>query len=77
MARRQLALIALVQVLAMALWFSMSAVVPSLREDWGISAQEAGWLTAAVQLGFVTGAVLSAVANLPDLVRPPLLIGVS
>ena len=76
MARRQLALIALVQVLAMALWFSMSAVVPSLRADWGISAQQAGWLTTAVQLGFVTGAVLSAAANLPDVVRPPLLMGV-
>jgi MFS family permease len=76
-ARRQLALIALVQVLAMALWFSMSAVVPSLRADWGISAQQAGWLTTAVQLGFVTGAVASAAANLPDVVRPPLLIGAS
>ena len=61
----------------MALWFSMSAVVPSLREDWGISAQQAGWLTAAVQLGFVAGAVLSAATNLPDVVRPPLLIGAS
>lgn len=74
-ARRQLWLIALVQVLGMALWFSMSAVVPALREDWAISDQEAAWLTAAVQIGFVTGALLSATANLADVVRPPVLIG--
>jgi MFS family permease len=75
--RRQLALIALVQVLAMALWFATAAVVPSLRAEWGIADGDAAWLTIAVQLGFVTGAVLSALANLPDLVRPPLLIGLA
>jgi MFS family permease len=75
--RRQLALIALVQVLAMALWFSMSAVVPALRDEWGVSEQEAAWLTAAVQIGFVVGALASAAFNLADIVRPPLLIGAS
>lgn len=38
--------IALVQVLGLAVWFSMSAVVPSLRVEWGISAGAAVWLTA-------------------------------
>ena len=75
--RRQLTLIALVQVLGMALWFSMSAVVPAVREEWGISGQQAAWLTAAVQVGFVTGALLSAATNLADIVRPPILIGAS
>lgn len=65
-ARRQLALIALVQVLAMSSWFSASAVVPALRSDWGISTGEGTLLTVAVQLGFVTGAVLSAVLSLAD-----------
>ncbi|GIH25020.1 MFS transporter [Acrocarpospora phusangensis] len=65
-ARTQLALIAAVQVLAMATWFSASAVVPALRGEWGISQGEATWLTASVQLGFVTGAVLAAVFSLPD-----------
>lgn len=76
-ARRQLALIALVQVLAMALWFSASAVVPSLRTEWGLSAAAATWLTIPVQLGFVAGALASAVLNLADRVSPPLLIGAS
>jgi MFS family permease len=74
-ARRQLGLVAVVQVLVLALWFSASAVVPALRSEWGLSAQGSIWLTASVQVGFVAGAVVSAVLNLADRVRPPLLIG--
>jgi MFS family permease len=63
---RALALLSVAEVLAMALWFSASAVVPQLREQWGISSGAASWLTSSVQLGFVAGALLSAAANLPD-----------
>jgi hypothetical protein len=73
--RQQLRRIALVQVLAMGWWFSASAVVPSLREEWSISREAAALLTVAVQLGFVAGAVTSAVLNLADRVRPAVLIG--
>lgn len=66
-AGRQLALIAGIQVLAMATWFSASAVVPALRAEWDITPGQATWLTASVQLGFVVGAVTSAVLNLPDI----------
>ncbi|WP_230415438.1 hypothetical protein [Micromonospora tarapacensis] len=34
----QRALIAAVQVLSLAVWFSASAVVPALRESWQIGA---------------------------------------
>ncbi|GAA4965470.1 MFS transporter [Actinoplanes utahensis] len=68
--------IAAVQVLALAVWFSASAVVPALRESWGISASAAVWLTASVQLGFVAGAVVSAAFNLADRVRAHLLMAV-
>lgn len=74
---RQLVLIALAQVLAMSVWFSASAVVPALRQDWGISSQQGGLLTAVVQLGFVAGALVSATCNLPDIVAQPRLIAVS
>lgn len=73
----QRAAIAGVQVLSLAVWFSMSAVVPSLRTDWGITASEAVWLTASVQLGFVAGAVGSATLNLPDRVPPHRLVAAS
>ena len=73
---RQLTLIALVQMMALSLWFSASAVVPSLVAEWRISTTSATWLTTAVQLGFIVGALLSAVVNLADRVRPQYLIGV-
>ncbi|MFI5954409.1 MFS transporter [Cryptosporangium sp. NPDC051539] len=72
----QRALIALVQVLGLSVWFSASAVMPALREAWHVSATASVWLTASVQLGFVAGAVTSAVLNLADRVRAPLLMAV-
>lgn len=74
---RQRALIALVQVLTLATWFSASAVVPSLQIEWGISLGTAVWLTASTQLGFVAGAVISAALNLADRWSPPLLLAAS
>jgi len=52
------------ELLGMSLWFSASAVVPALRVEWGLSDSIAGWLTIAVQLGFVAGTLLSAFLNL-------------
>ncbi len=59
----------------MSLWFSASAVVPALVEDWSITGGSGSWLTGAVQLGFVAGALLSASLNLADRVSPRVLIG--
>ena len=75
-ALRQLAAIAAVQVLVMATWFSASAVVPALRAGWQLTAGGAVWLTASVQLGFVTGAVTAAVLNLADRVPAHRLVAV-
>jgi MFS family permease len=61
-----LVVLAVALVLAMSTWFSASAVVPQLRDEWGLSAAAAAWLTIAVQLGFVGGAVLSSLLNLSD-----------
>ncbi len=71
---RQLILLALVEFLAMGLWFSASAVVPELRAAWGLTDSGAAWLTMSVQLGFVTGAVVSAVLTLSDIWDPRRLI---
>jgi MFS family permease len=75
--RLQRAAVAVVQVLGLAVWFSVSAVVPGLRAEWGIGAAAAVWLTGAVQLGFVAGAVGSTALNLADRVRPHLLLAAS
>jgi MFS family permease len=58
----------------MTTWFSAAAVLPQLRDDWALSDSAAAWLTIAVQLGFVAGAVASSLLNLADLVSPRLLI---
>ncbi|MEV4644354.1 MFS transporter [Saccharopolyspora sp. NPDC049357] len=73
----QLGLIAAMQVLGLAVWFSASAVVPALREVWRISDLQAVWLTASVQVGFVAGAVLSAAVNLPDRFAPQRVVACS
>src|SRR4029450_9698387 len=67
---RALALLAVTLVLSMTTWFSASAVVPQLRSEWNLSATAAAWLTIAVQLGFVCGALVSAFLNLSDLFAP-------
>jgi MFS family permease len=72
--RLALALLAAAMVLAMTTWFSASAVVPQLREEWGLSDTAAAWLTIAVQLGFVAGALVSSVLNVADIVPPRLVI---
>ena len=68
--RRALAWLAGALVLSMTTWFSATAVVPQLREEWGISSTAAAWLTIAVQLGFVAGALLSSVLNVADVHSP-------
>ena len=63
---RNLTLLAGAELLAMALWFSASAVVPQLNLEWNLSPAQGAWLTMSVQLGFVVGALLSAILNLAD-----------
>lgn len=74
--RRWIALILLsVAVVAgMSTWFSASAVVPQLETEWGLSTTAKAWITIAVQLGFVTGAVTSALLNVADLIQPRFVI---
>jgi MFS family permease len=74
---RQLVVIAVTSVFVLGLWFATSAVLPTLRTEWGMSQGTATWLTNAVQLGFVAGAVLSAALNLPDLLSCRVLIAAS
>lgn len=69
-----LILLALSVVLGMSPWFSAAAALPQLREGWGLNAFQGSWLTLAVQLGFVLGAVLSAALNLADRAQPRALI---
>ncbi|MCX8279142.1 MFS transporter [Phyllobacterium sp. 0TCS1.6C] len=56
-------------VLSMTTWFSATAITPELKAAWQLSDSIVAWLTNGVQIGFVTGALLASLVNLPDIVR--------
>lgn len=64
-----LALVSFAVLLGMGLWFGVSAVAPQIAREWQLDAATSAWLTLAVQLGFVGGTLLSALLNLPDVIR--------
>lgn len=67
---RAVALLSVTLVLSMSTWFSASAIIPQLRAQWDLSDSAAAWLTIAVQIGFVCGALVSSLLNLSDVVSP-------
>jgi MFS family permease len=67
---RVILLICICQVLVMTLWFSTTAVVPSLQKEQPLSAFKVSLLTSSVQLGFVAGTLISAFLGLADRLEP-------
>ncbi|WP_417430065.1 MFS transporter [Kiloniella sp.] len=67
-----LTILALCQVAAMALWFSASAVLPSLIEEYSLTSFQQALFTSAVQVGFVVGSLSSALFGLADRLPPKL-----
>ena len=63
---RALSLLAAAELAAMTLWFSASAVVPQLTQEWELTPGARAWLTMSVQLGFVLGTLASALLGLVD-----------
>ena len=63
---RQLTLLSLAELLALSLWFSANAVLPALVHEWALSDAGGAGLTISVQLGFITGTLVAALTNLPD-----------
>src|SRR3954464_1629347 len=74
---RALILTGLAELLGMSLWFTASAVAPKIASEWQLTAATTAWLTLAVQLGFVAGTLISAIANLPDVLNVRRLFAVS
>ncbi len=61
-----LSLLAFCEVAALALWFSATAVLPSLQAEYEIDPTLASLYTSAVQIGFVAGTLTSAFLGLAD-----------
>ena len=65
-ARRAVVAIALAQLLAVSLWFSVNGAAENLAAAWAMPPSGIGWLTNAVQAGFIAGTLLLAVSGLAD-----------
>jgi len=72
---RLLAVIATGELLAMAPWFSASAVAPLLATDWHLDRLGLPTLAIAVQLGFAFGALTLALTAAADVVPARILFG--
>ncbi|WP_350334031.1 MFS transporter [Coralliovum pocilloporae] len=67
---KALVLLCVAQVAVVSLWFSASAVAPDLQREFAISPDRMALLTSAVQVGFVVGSLISAIAGLADRMDP-------
>lgn len=74
---RMLAIICIGVVGVLATWFSATAIMPDLIVQWELSSSQAAWMTNAVQVGFVAGAICASLVNLPDIVSMHRLMAVS
>ena len=74
---RNLWLLAVAELMAMSLWLSATSVIPQLIEQWHLSESQQSWMTMSVQLGFVVGALLSAILNLADRISARYLFAIS
>lgn len=62
-----LLLLSFAELLGMSVWFTASAIAPELQIRWELTASQVGWLTTAVQWGFVAGTAGAAILNLADI----------
>jgi MFS family permease len=69
---RILPVIVLSQFAGTSLWFAGNAVLPDLQREWGLAAEALGYVTSAVQLGFITGTLLFALLGIADRYSPRL-----
>lgn len=70
--RRILPAIALSQLAGTSLWFAINAVMPDLQRDAALPDAAVGWLTAAIQLGFIVGTLAFALLAVADRFSPRL-----
>jgi MFS family permease len=61
----------------MTTWFSATAIVAELKIVWALDGGAATWLTNAVQIGFVVGALGASIFNLPDVIPARVLMATS
>ena len=58
------------QFLCTSLWFAGNAVIEDMQEAFGFSSHSLGWVTIAVQLGFIAGTLVFAFLMIADRFSP-------
>lgn len=69
MKRFSLVVIVIAQFCGTSLWFSANGVAGQLERAWAITTADIGYLTSAVQLGFILGTLIFALTGLADRFR--------
>lgn len=65
-ARGPVGVVALAQLLGTSLWFSANGAADDLARSWHATSTDIGWLTGAVQLGFILGTLFLSLSGLAD-----------
>jgi len=68
--KRILPVIVLAQFAGTSLWFAGNAVVPDLVQELQLTEMAVGYITSAVQVGFISGTLLFAFLSVADRVSP-------
>jgi len=63
---RAIGVIVLAQLLAVSLWFSANGAADDLALAWALQPADLGWLTSAVQAGFIAGTLVLSLTGLAD-----------
>ena len=74
---KMLMILSAAELMAMTVWFSVSAVGPALQLEYGFTTEQVAELVIALQCGFVVGTLLIAFANLADVFNSRHLVGLS
>lgn len=61
-----IATIVMAQLFGTSLWFSANSAADDLTRAWNLAPGDLGWLTNAVQLGFIVGTLVFALSGLAD-----------
>jgi MFS family permease len=64
--RYAIPIIVIAELFGASLWFSANAVADALHRAWGMTPVELGYITSAVQFGFISGTLLFALSGLAD-----------
>ncbi|MFC3632056.1 MFS transporter [Paracoccus angustae] len=66
---RPIAIVAIAQLFGTSLWFSANSAADGLMRAWRVGAGEIGWLTNAVQAGFILGTLAMSLLGIADRFR--------